>query len=246
MQNKVMEYLADVEELLQEEEKKAENYSEMSNVELLTTLKNIEDYCLTTHFGNLALSHFGLPSIERDRYKYLVGNGYKSLIHGMLKEVGKDENDAIFDDIARFYHDEYDKNSMYLTKTYEGMPELIKSLNKKGIKLAVLSNKPHGAVKVVADELYGDVFDLCYGSREGVPLKPDPSMLFEILKDFDVSPEECVYVGDTNTDMQTGKSAGAFTVGVLWGFRDKEELEQNKADLIVSHPDEILKYIESV
>ncbi len=196
------------------------------------------------YYGNFALEHFGLPAIPVEKYKYFAGDGYIKLLQRMLDEVGADASN--FDEIAAFYHDEYEKDSMYLTKAFDGMTELLNSLKSKGIKLAVLSNKPHGAAEDVAKALYGDVFDLCYGAGEGIPLKPEPAMLFNILREFGAKPEECVYVGDTSVDMITGKAAGAFTVGVLWGFRKKEELEKYGADLIVSSPDEILKYIESV
>lgn len=202
---------------------------------------------LTTisYYGNTSLEKFGLETIDKEKYKKLVGNGYINLIRNMLLEIGK-EGDPVFDELAPFYHDEYEKDSTYLTKAYEGIPELLKALKEKGFKLAVFSNKPHGATEKVVGELFGDMFDICYGAREGFPLKPDPSVLFEILESFDAKPSECIYVGDTSTDMKTGKNAGAFTVGVLWGFRDRDELEKTGADLIVSHPDEILKYIESV
>ena len=195
------------------------------------------------YYGNYALQHFGLPEIDKERYKYLVGNGYKILVRNMLREIGRDENDPIFHELAGFYHDAYDKGSMYLTKAYDGMPELLNSLKEKGLKLAVLSNKPHGAVITVADELYGGIFDICYGSREDVPLKPDPALLFEILEKFNIKPQECVYVGDTSTDMLTGKKAGAFTVGVLWGFRDREFLAENGAKLFVANPLDIVDMI---
>lgn len=203
------------------------------------TINTIAYYC------NRSLEHFGLPSIDTERYKYLVGNGYKVLVHGMLKEVGAP--DGLFSKLAPYYHDLYETDSLYLTKPFDGMAELLAALKSHGLKIAVLSNKPHGAVVPVAEKLYGKgTFDLCYGFREGVPLKPDPTMLNNILEDFGAKPSECIYVGDTSTDMKTGKNAGAFTVGVLWGFRDRSELESSGADLIVSKPSEILKLIESV
>ena len=85
-----------------------------------------------------------------------------------------------------------------------------------------------------------NTFDFKFGAREGVPLKPDPTAAVMLAESLEVQAEECIYVGDTNVDMQTGKNAGFYTVGVLWGFRDKKELEENGADFIVSHPTEIL------
>ncbi len=197
-----------------------------------------------TYFGNTALKNFGLPEISSEKYKYLVGDGYKVLVARMLKEFGLDENHPIFPEIAKFYHDEYDKDSMYLTKAFSGMPEVLKELKDKGMKLAVLSNKPQGAVDGVVKELYGEnLFDLCYGYSEGVKLKPDTTLLSSILEKFGAKPEECVYVGDTATDMKTGKGVGAYTIGVLWGFRKEDELLENGADKLVSDPVEILEII---
>lgn len=201
------------------------------------TINTIAYYC------NRSLEHFGLPSIDTERYKYLVGNGYKALVRGMLKEVGAP--DGLFDQIAPYYHDLYETDSLYLTKPFPGMAELLSALKSHGLKLAVLSNKPHGAVVPVAEKLYGkDTFDICCGFREGIPLKPDPSMLNNMLEGFGAKPSECIYVGDTSTDMKTGKAAGAFTVGVLWGFRKRDELEKTGADLIVSKPSEILNILK--
>lgn len=196
------------------------------------------------YYGNRALERFGFEPVKTDRYKYLVGDGYKVLIKRMLKE-SKSEDSPVFEEMAAFYHDEYDKDSMYLTTAFEGVPALLKTLKEKGYKLAVLSNKPEGAVKMVASKLYGDVFDMCIGFKEGVALKPDPSLLFEILEKLGCLPEECVYVGDTDTDMKTGKNAGAYTVGVLWGFRTEDELLKTGADFIAKTPSDILKLIES-
>ena len=113
-----------------------------------------------------------------------------------------------------------------------------------GAKIAVLSNKPHFATVSVTEALFGKgYFDLILGQRENIPLKPDPFGVLEIMKNFDASKEECVYVGDTGTDMETGKNAKLFTVGVLWGFRDEDELKSFGADMIIKEPYELLNTI---
>ena len=111
----------------------------------------------------------------------------------------------------------------------------------------ILSNKPHSTAIKVSDALFGDnLIDKCYGAREGIALKPDPAGVFEIVKELGLSKEECIYIGDTSTDMKTGKSAGLYTVGVLWGFRKRDELEDNGADAIISHPSELLHIIDKL
>ena len=191
------------------------------------------------YFGNNALNKYGLPSIPRDRYKILVGNGAKVLVERMIAETGG--RDDLFDAVYEEYSETYNNDFLYLTEPYEGVLDMLDSLNKAGIRCTILSNKPDETAKKVSDSLFGDSIEICYGGRSGKPLKPDPQVVLEMLDEMGISKDECLYVGDTATDMKTGKSAGLFTIGVLWGFRDREELEGASADLIVSHPSEIVK-----
>ena len=97
----------------------------------------------------------------------------------------------------------------------------------------------------VIESLFGKgYFDVVQGQVDGVPIKPDPAGVFRILEQFGLNADEVLYMGDTATDMKTGKAAGAFTVGVLWGFRNRKELEEGHADAIIAHPLELLKYCE--
>ncbi len=194
------------------------------------------------HFANSALKHYGYDEIETQKYRYLVGNGADNLVRGMLKTIDKYTEEG-FENVRALYNKSYDDNFMHLTTAYDGISELISSLRAMGIKLAVLSNKPHSTTKKIVEALFPEQFDICYGKREDIPRKPDPTAVFSILKELGVSADECVYVGDTSTDMQTGHNAKLFTIGVLWGFRDRQELEEYGADIIASTPFEILEYI---
>lgn len=119
---------------------------------------------------------------------------------------------------------------------------MLEEAKKRGIKIAVVSNKPHERTMDVVEKLFGkDFFDMVVGQREGIEKKPDPIGVLEAAKQFGLTREECMYVGDTDVDMETGHRAGMFTVGVLWGFRSREELEENKADYIVEKPEELLE-----
>lgn len=191
------------------------------------------------YFANNALNKAGLPSIETETYKKLVGNGAKVLVQRMLKTVGADE--SYYEEVALEYNTKYDNDSLYLTEPYDGIMDMLRALKDMGIKVAILSNKPHSTAIKVSDALFGSEFiDVCYGGRNGIALKPDPAGVFEILNKLAVPKEECLYIGDTATDMETGKNAGLYTIGVLWGFRDREELAKSGADCIVSHPSEIV------
>ena len=192
------------------------------------------------HFANRALNKFGLPSIETERYKLLVGNGAVTLVKRMIAETGGSAEQ--FEKVLNEYNTTYDNDFMYLTKPYEGIPELLDSLKKSGIKTAIVSNKPDSTAKKVSDKLFGEkLIDVCFGAREGVPLKPDPAAVFEVLEILGVAPQECLYIGDTAVDMTTGKNAGIFTIGVLWGFRDRKEIESAGADMVTDNVNDILK-----
>lgn len=206
---------------------------------LLDTLPTIAHYC------NLTLREFDLPEIPEERYKYLAGNGAKVLIERMIDEVGADREEY-FDKMFKFYNKEYDKNVSYLTKAFDGVPELLAGLKETGISTAVLSNKPDFAAVNVVKLFLGDLIDIAHGGRDGIPLKPAPDGVFKIFEEAGATADECLYVGDTGTDMETGKNSGIFSIGVLWGFRKEDELLQNGADMIVSHPLEILEYAKKI
>lgn len=198
-----------------------------------------------SYFANNALNKAGLPSIDTEDYKYLVGKGAKVLVSGMLEKIGADEK--YFDTVFPEYNTTYDNDFLYLTEAYDGIVELLKALKDKGIKTTILSNKPHNTALKVNEALFGnDLIDICYGARDGIALKPEPEGVFQIIDELGLNKEECIYIGDTSTDMKTGKSAGLYTVGVLWGFRKRDELEENGADVIISHPSELLKVIDTL
>ncbi len=196
-----------------------------------------------TYFANNALENNGLSGFSPDDYKLMVGDGAKTLVRRMLDKNGCTD-EAVFERVLKEYNESYDADFLYLTHPYDGILPLLDALRERGIPTAVFSNKPHPTTLKVAEALFGDRFTIVLGQREGCPVKPDPTGLKEILQQLDVSPEECLYVGDTATDMKTGKSAGAYTVGVLWGFRSEQELRDNHADVIISRPEEILDILD--
>ena len=150
-----------------------------------------------------------------------------------------------FEEVFTLYKEYFAKDCMYQVKPYREIPELLAELKRKGLKIAVLSNKPHDQTIDVIETLFGrDYFDMIQGQKDGLPIKPDPSGVFVILKEFGLTADDILYLGDTATDMKTGKSAGAFTVGALWGFRDRKELEEGHADAIISHPLQLLDFVQ--
>ncbi len=193
-------------------------------------------------FGNNALKKYGLKGHTADDYKIMVGNGAAILVRRMVEKNGCTDEE-VYQKVLKEYNETYDNDFLYLTKPYDGIIELLDALRERGILTAVLSNKPHSTTLKVADALFGDRFDVVFGQREGKPIKPDPTVLKEILADWGIDPQECMYLGDTGTDMKTGKGGGAFTVGVLWGFRSEQELRENGADVIISMPQQALELL---
>lgn len=190
-----------------------------------------------------ALAPLGFGPFSEDDYKYFVGDGAANLIRRALAASGDAEGVHFEETFAR-YKELFAVDCMYEVKPYDGIVELLNALKERGVKLAVLSNKPHAETIRVIEYLFGkDVFDILHGQIEGVPIKPDPAGAFSILKQLSVKHEEVLYLGDTATDMKTGKGAGLFTIGALWGFRKREELEESHADAIVGHPLEVLNYL---
>ncbi|MBR2404083.1 MAG: HAD family hydrolase [Clostridia bacterium] len=200
---------------------------------LLDTIPTISHYC------NLSLEEFGLGTIEDEEYKYLVGNGAKVLIERALDFVGADKEEY-FEKVYKFYTKAYDKDVSYGTKPYDGIPEMLAELKTMGIRTYVLSNKPDFAANEAIKTFLGNLIDATYGGRDGVALKPSTEGVDIVLSENGIKREECLYIGDTSVDMQTGKNALMYTIGVLWGFRKRDELEANGADAIVSQASEIV------
>lgn len=196
------------------------------------------------YYANRALKLNNIKEIETETYKYLVGKGAHNLIKGML-ELKNNYSEEIFNKVFNDYNVAYNRNTTYKTEIFPGLQETLDKIKKMGIKLAVLSNKPHFATVSVTEKLYGKgYFDLILGQRENVPIKPDTTAVYEILDYFNVKKEECIYIGDTSTDMETGKNAEIFTAGVLWGFRKREELEKSGADIIIENTRDLIDMVK--
>ena len=197
------------------------------------------------YYANNALKKYGFPEIEKNVYKVLVGDGYKVLIERMLNYVAPNNyTNEQFENVAEYYKTTYDDDFLYLTTPYDGIIDMMKALKEKGIKIGILTNKPQMTAIQVSDELFGDLVDEIVGGTDDTPLKPDRRAIEKILNKMNVSADEILYLGDTGTDMKTGRSVDAYTIGVTWGFREIPELTENGADAIINHPMEVLKYFE--
>lgn len=193
--------------------------------------------------GDKAMEAVGLGPFSTDDYKYFVGDGAANLIKRALIANGDTEL-AHFEEAFAVYKEIFRVNCMYRVEPYDGIRELLAALKERGLKLTVLSNKPHIETINVIETLFGkDYFDVIQGQKDNVAIKPSPQGAFQILEQLGMTADEVLYLGDTATDMKTGKATGAFTIGALWGFRERKELEEGGADAIIEHPLEVLNFL---
>lgn len=190
-----------------------------------------------------ALEPLGYGPFSEKQYMYFVGDGAANLIKRALT-AGGDGSLQHFDEAFASYRKLFREGCMYQVEPYDGIRELLARLKDRGVAIAVLSNKPHAETVHVIETLFGEgYFDVIWGQMENVPIKPSPEGVFRILEQLSLTPQDILYLGDTATDMKTGKGAGAYTVGALWGFRERKELEDNHADAIIEHPLQLLQYL---
>ena len=153
-----------------------------------------------------------------------------------------DAAEEILAQLEREFRADYDKRQTTKTRPYDGIPELLSELADRGIKIAVLSNKPHELTEKIIAHYFPDLtFVAVIGQRPGYPIKPDPAAALEILEILGLQSNDVLYVGDTGTDMLTAKAAGLTAIGALWGFRGKDELAENGADFFAKRPVDIIK-----
>ena len=202
---------------------------------LLDTLAGLVGTC------NAVLARYGFPPHESEKYRYFVGDGLTTLMERIAPEgTGK----SVLDECCGLFSELYANNWKYSCMPYAGVPEMLAALRKNSFHLAVLSNKPHSFTSVIVEDFFpGGIFSLVYGQRNGFAKKPDPEVALEIAAKLGSNPRETLFIGDSGVDIRTGKAAGMTTVGVTWGFRTREELTENKADIIINSPMELLHHV---
>lgn len=190
--------------------------------------------------ANRTLEFFGYKPQKEEDYRLFTGDGAPVLIERALKAAGDIEGkdyDKVFEKFTEYFKED----SVYEVKLYPGIRETLNEIKKRGYKIAVLSNKPQENTLDVIEFLFGnDYFDYVKGHTLDIPKKPNPKGAILVARELGIQQNECIFVGDTNTDIKTGNSANMYTVGVLWGFRDRKELEENYAQWIIEQPEELL------
>ena len=188
---------------------------------------------------NRTLARFGLPPQPVEAFNRFAGDGMRNTLKRALAASGVTDP-ALLEEGLPMCVRWMNEDPYYRVRPYGGMPEALAELKRRGILLAVCSNKPHPAAVRVVEKIFGEgLFDCVQGQTDEIPVKPDPKGVLSVLERLGVRREECLYFGDTWTDMQTAHNAGLTAVGVTWGFRPRSELEENKADIIIGSPEEI-------
>lgn len=190
---------------------------------------------------NHALRAFGFPERSLEEVRRFIGNGVKKLMERSTPD-GTDEatNEKCLDCFRKYYLE----HMQDMTAPYEGVTELIKSLRKKGIKTAVVSNKLHQAVYELCEDYFPGLIDEAIGVSVESERKPCPVNVYKAIKNLGVNEKECIYIGDSEVDVKTSHNAGLECIGVTWGFRDKQELLAAGAERIMNSCDDILRFID--
>lgn len=204
-----------------------------------TLLNTIADLA---HSTNYALNKLGYPTHEIEKYNFMVGNGIDKLFERALPEGEKSKENVLR--VRKEFVPYYDVHNADDSRPYSGMPELLAYLQASGIQIAVASNKYQTATQKLIDHYFPEIhFTAVFGQREGVKVKPDPTVVFDILEVAKVTKEDVLYVGDSGVDMQTAANAGVTACGVTWGFRPRAELEEFSPQYIVDTAEEIKRLI---
>lgn len=204
---------------------------------LLDTLEDLADSM------NAVLAAAGLPVHPTEAYKTFVGDGVAYLVRRALPRGTYGE-----EEIRRYVlamRKEYTRRWADKTRPYPGIEDMLTALARRGLKLAVLSNKPDDFTRLCVERFLGNHrFDAVQGVRDDIAPKPDPAGAKRICETLRLPADAFLYLGDTNTDMETARAAGMFAVGATWGFRTEEELRRHGAQALIRHPMEILSLLK--
>jgi len=198
---------------------------------LLNTIDDLADA------GNWVCRRHGWPTHTVEEYKYFVGNGMARLASRFAPEDQRTP-EGIAAILAEFmpYYDAHKEDK---TAPYPGIRELLARLKGAGVTLAVLSNKAHSLVPAIIEGYFPGVFDYTQGALDGLPTKPDPTLLHRLMGEMGAAPEDTLFVGDSNVDIRTANNGGLKSCGVLWGFRTRAELEAEGAGFLAETPEEL-------
>ena len=185
---------------------------------------------------NACFRHFGVPEVPYSLVRAKLGNGAVYLIHACVPAGMEEER---IRELIAWYKPYYDAHCRIETRPYPGIPELMAELKAKGVKQAIISNKPDPAVQELAEEFFPGLLETAVGESERVRRKPDPDAVLAAVERMGLKKEDCVYIGDTEVDLATARNAGMDVITVSWGFRSEEELVSAGATRIAHNAQEL-------
>ncbi|AYE36526.1 HAD family hydrolase [Borrelia turcica IST7] len=208
-----------------------------------TLINSITDIAFSM---NSALKNLGYKEIKIDKFNNLVGRGFDKFVEKTLEYLSINFNDkSLKYNLYKEFVKEYNQNLSSQTRAYDGIPELLSKLNKLGIPIGILSNKNHEELLIVTKDIFKDInFFEVRGYSSKFEAKPDPANALDMIIELNVKPEEIAYIGDSDIDMITARNAGFLPIGVSWGFRTIEELQDSGAKYIINSPSELLDIIK--
>lgn len=198
---------------------------------LLNTLGDLAASC------NYALRTYGMPEHSIDDVRRFVGNGVRLL---MTRAIPGGDSNPKFDDCYACFREHYLHHSLDTTAPYDGIREMIDTLNAHGKRIAVVSNKFYEATQELVRHFFGDEIKVAIGERPDIRKKPAPDTVMEALRQLEMPAGTAVYIGDSDVDIDTARNCNMPCISVLWGFRDRQFLLDHGATTLVSHPGEIL------
>lgn len=202
-----------------------------------TVLNTLDDL---TDSVNYVFSKFGLPARSRDEYRQFFGNG---IGYAMKCAAPEGTPDSLIEEMIPVFKEYYDIHCLDKTGPYEGIIDLMKELRDSDYKLAIVSNKIDSAVKELNERFFSEYVSVAIGERPGVNRKPAPDTVFAALAELGSSPDEAVYIGDSEVDLMTAKNSNLPCIAVLWGFRDRDYLIKNGASAFAKTPEDIISYL---
>lgn len=189
---------------------------------------------------NATMRHFGYPEHDIPALRSFINNGARKLITRAMPEAERTE--AQIDAVLAFYDAAYTESYLQTDSTYPGLDTAIAELHTRGYRIGVLSNKQHDMVKGLCAQLLPGMVEAAYGQREGYPTKPDPTVPLAVAAELGAEPHEVAFIGDSDVDIKTALAAGFAPVGVAWGYRPAQLLQELGAATVLPSPDALTEY----
>ncbi len=205
-----------------------------------TLLNTLDDLADST---NIVMKAFGYPQHSKEDIRNFVGNGVAKLIERAIPNGKENKN---YNKCLDMFKEIYPKNMYNKTAPYQGITDLLKNLKEKGLIIAVVSNKFDLAVKELCEKYFPNLIDFCAGEneKEGIRKKPAPDTVLKVLEQYNLKNNDAIYVGDSEVDIQTAQNSNMPCISVCWGFKDREFLTNNGAEIIINTPTEITDILD--